>query len=141
MTTPQIEKIVNDLLAYSDLDFTKMGVPEIPGLVIKTMEIVEQIKGLTGQEKKDLVIKVVERVVDESDISGSLEPLILPMIPTMIDELVMVSDGKMKINERLTGHTQAFFYTVKAIFASCKDCKGCKGGCSGCKCKKCKGCK
>lgn len=60
-------------------------------------------KTLTGQQKKKLIIDSILLVIDETD-SGSMEkyePLIKIMIPTVIDNLIDVEKGKIKLNKQI----------------------------------------
>ena len=57
---------------------------------------------LTGQQKKKLIIDSLLVVLDETD-SGSLEvfePLIKTMIPTVVDNLIDVEKGKIRLNKK-----------------------------------------
>ena len=57
---------------------------------------------LTGQQKKKLVVDALLLVLDETN-SGSLEvfePLVKNMIPTVVDNLIDVEKGKIKLNKR-----------------------------------------
>ena len=58
-------------------------------------------KKLTGQQKKKLIIDALLLVLDETD-SGFMEgfePLIKVMIPTVVDNLIDVEKGKIKLNK------------------------------------------
>ncbi len=60
-------------------------------------------KNLTGQQKKKLIIDSTLLVIDETD-SGALEQfesLIKIMIPTVIDNLIDVEKGKIKLNKKV----------------------------------------
>ena len=66
------------------------------------MTIVGSYQQLTGLQKKDLVIKILETLLDESHLE-SLKPL----ISSMIDQFVLVNkDGKVSFN---TGGFKSIF--------------------------------
>jgi hypothetical protein len=54
---------------------------------------------LNGEQKKDLVVDILEYVVDNTDAGAFefLDPVIKDMLPGLIDTLVMVEDGKLHI--------------------------------------------
>ena len=56
---------------------------------------------LTGQQKKKLIIDALLLVLDETDsgILENFEPLIKIMIPTVVDNLIDVEKGKIKLNK------------------------------------------
>ena len=93
-----IGNIVSMLKTVKELDVKNFKIGSLPALVIKAMEIVEGLRNFTGAQKKALVVKSIQIIVDESDVAGMYEPFILPMVSQLIDELILVDGGKMKIN-------------------------------------------
>ncbi len=63
--------------------------------------LAESKRRLTGQQKKKLIIDALLLVLDETDsgILESFEPLIKVMIPTVVDNLIDVEKGKIKLNK------------------------------------------
>lgn len=61
----------------------------------------ESKRKLTGQQKKKLIVDALLLVLDETDsgILESFEPLIKNMIPTVVDNLIDVEKGKIKLNK------------------------------------------
>lgn len=114
-----VVRIVSQLKAMHG-DLVDFNMSKLPQLIIKTMELVENVKGLTGYQKKDLVTKCVHVVVDESDMAGIFEELVLPMIPKMVDEIIMVDAGKMKINNNLKKRFSKMFFAMGKLFSGCK---------------------
>jgi len=60
-------------------------------------------KNLTGQQKKKLIIDSILLAIDETDSSSleQFEPLIKIMIPNVIDNLIDVEKGKIKLNKKI----------------------------------------
>lgn len=58
-------------------------------------------KNLTGQQKKKLIVDSLLLVLDETDagILENFESLIKDMIPTVVDSLIDVEKGKIKLNK------------------------------------------
>jgi len=70
--------------------------------VMKCVRFLAQTKRkLTGQQKKKLIIDSLLLVLDETDsgILENFEPLIKVMIPTVVDNLIDVEKGKIKLNK------------------------------------------
>ena len=65
--------------------------------------LAESKRRLTGQQKKKLIIDALLLVLDETDsgILESFEPLIKVMIPTVVDNLIDVEKGKIKLIKEL----------------------------------------
>jgi hypothetical protein len=63
--------------------------------------LAESKRRLTGQQKKKLIIDGLLLVLDETDSVAleSFEPLIKVMIPTVVDNLIDVEKGKIKLNK------------------------------------------
>jgi hypothetical protein len=92
---------------------------KIPTIIIHSMEIVEKFSNLVGYQKKELVVNVVTKVLDESDIAGDFEPLILQMVPVLIDQFVEVDQGKLKINTKLRKRFQTLMRSIWKLFGAC----------------------
>ena len=71
--------------------------------VVRAMRhLARKHRRLTGQQKKKLIVDALLLVLDETN-SGALEvfePLIKTMIPTVVDNLVDVEKGKIKLNKK-----------------------------------------
>ena len=68
------------------------------GLVSTLMMYVQKIKGLTGPEKKDLVIDLIYSVIeqiDAGDQDSELETVLKTMVPPMIDSFSVM----LKVNK------------------------------------------
>ena len=77
------------------------------------MELVEKISGLNGPMKKELVIQCVRTIVDETNIAGSYESFILPLLPDLIDKIVYVDHGKLKINTSIRSRLHSFIKNIQ----------------------------
>jgi aspartyl aminopeptidase len=60
----------------------------ISSLLIHLMESVQKIKGLSGEEKKKLVLEVLKYTIDESDLSSSEKKLLGTLCETLIPETI-----------------------------------------------------
>ena len=71
--------------------------------VVRAMRyLARKQRKLTGQQKKKLIVDSLLLVLDETN-SGALEmfePIIKSMVPTVVDNLVDVEKGKIKLNKR-----------------------------------------
>jgi hypothetical protein len=71
-------------------------------IMMRCMEVVEKYKTLNGIEKRDLVlrimIKLVEDFENDQDEKEALRLLIKTMGPSMVDSLILASKGKFQIN-------------------------------------------
>ena len=73
------------------------------------MQLVETITKLNGFEKKQLVLQalrvLIEEIADEKDPNESQEKIILErvleaLLPTVIDQLIVVERGQLKFNKK-----------------------------------------
>ena len=58
---------------------------------------------MTGQQKKNLIIEAILLLLDETD-SGyyeKFEPIVKLMIPTVIDNMIDIEKGKIKLNKKV----------------------------------------
>ena len=70
------------------------------------MEIIEDIKELNGNEKKELVKKCIHRLIEKSDLEedkkGTLYILIHEVVPDVIAVIVSATKGELNVNKVLS---------------------------------------
>lgn len=75
----------------------------LPMLVAKAMEVAQQMSHLSGEEKKDAVVKGICMAIDASDMAGPFEGVLLELVPVLYDTIIEVDKGKIRINKKLRG--------------------------------------
>ncbi len=78
-------------------------VESIMKVVPQIIRHVQKYKSLSGQEKKTMVIAMLSHIVDITDGPGDddlWDPIIKRLIPHVIDTIVMVDKGKLKLNTK-----------------------------------------
>ena len=126
MSAEQLEVILNKILKAYPQGFD-LGNTTV--IVIDVMKQVDQIDDMSGLEKKGLVLDILNNIVDKTDAGEydkEIDAVLKIVIPTMIDKLVEVDQGKLKIRKNV----KDFF-----LFKWCGECKPRKDG-KGCKPKK-----
>lgn len=84
-------------------DFKIDNVMEVLPKIIKH---VQRYRNLTGPEKKNMIIAMLKHLVDITDGPGDddlWDPIIKRLIPSMVDTLVQVDKGKLKLNTKKGG--------------------------------------
>lgn len=76
-------------------------VSEIPDVLQICMQAAGDMKDLSGQEKKEAVVRALQMGIDASDIAGPLEGVVLGLVPSLCDLIVDVENGQVVINKRL----------------------------------------
>jgi hypothetical protein len=98
------------LQKYNADDINASNLPNIIGY---TMILVSNLKTLTGLQKKDLVMRTITTLItDNKDMSIDSKQILLILAPNLIDYLVKVDKGEIKIN---TGVSQ----DITNCFGSC----------------------
>ena len=90
-----IETLVDTLQGFS-LD-------NIITLVPRLIQHVENYKNLSGENKKNLVIKMLNHIIDVTDCPGDdeiLDPIMKRMVPPLIDTLIEVNSGQLKLKKK-----------------------------------------
>ena len=90
-----IETMVDSLEGFNMDKLTSL----LPSLI----KHVENYKNLRGKEKKSLVIKMLNHIIDITDCPGDdavLDPIMKRMVPGMIDLLIEVNNGKLKLKKK-----------------------------------------
>jgi len=109
--------------SIENFDPKAMSLSDIPRILIAVMEVVEKVKGMSGIQKKTLVIEIVTEIVDDSDLAGYYENFILSMIPNLIDQLVEADKGHLKLNSKLNSGIMSM---LSKLVCKCTKCTGCK---------------
>ena len=109
---------------------------EFPSFILLSITLLDKYKHLTGNEKKNLIIQALSKVVKDNIINGKLISFsteertslefLLSELPTLIDTLVGVANGKVdfKFNfdnpESIVRCLIKGFNIVKPLFLLCK---------------------
>lgn len=96
-------------LVKVNLKGKKFSYEDIPQNVAKCMEIAQSMSHLSGEEKQAAVTKAIQMAIDNSDVAGPLEGVIIEMVPFLIDAILDVDKGKLVINKRLRSSFCACF--------------------------------
>jgi hypothetical protein len=95
---------VEHLYSYmKNVHHEKITAVNIVIVTTELMQIVEKYKGLTGPQKKMLVINVIKKVVnsqvDSSETRSTLNTVIDFTLPVVIDNLIDAINGNMKFDK------------------------------------------
>jgi hypothetical protein len=90
-----IETLVDSLEGFNVENLIKL----LPRLIMH----VENYKNLSGENKKALVIRMLNHIIDITDCPGDdaiFDPIMKRMVPGMIDLLVEVDQGRLKLKKK-----------------------------------------
>ena len=102
-------------------DFKIESIMKVVPTIVKH---VQKYKSLTGTEKKTMIISMLSHIVDITDGPGNddlWDPIIKRLIPHVIDTLVLVDKGKLKLNTKKGG----LLKLVSKLFSCCRSSKCC----------------
>lgn len=86
----------------STQSFQRIGMDNIVEAVKAGMEITEVIAaGCPGHEKLAVLTEAVLVLVDESNFAGDYEPIVLTLVPHLVNTLIVVREGKLRVNRGL----------------------------------------
>lgn len=109
--------LVDKLLAL----FRQPTFDNLTSILIYTLQFLGTLKGIPGTTKKKMAINSIIRFVDATDMTGDLEPVVLRVLPTMIDNLISVDNQKLVINPKAKNIFGKAVSVVKSIpFMCCK---------------------
>lgn len=112
------DKIIDDIYnIFKDVIGTNgINVSNIAVVVVSLMQIVEKYGKLKGPQKKQIVLSVLNRTVDnfvtDADESEKLKLLLSISIPSLIDTFISMDKGEIVINVKK--------YSRK-LFSCCKN--------------------
>lgn len=108
-----------------------VNVGNVVDVSTKLMGLVGKVKGLDGHKKKFVVVQLLMYFVKNTGsgkIDDLMDPILLNVIPTVIDKLVEVERGQLVFNanvkEKVTPHAKSLWAKIKAKLAQI-DCSCC----------------
>jgi hypothetical protein len=107
-----------------------LSVENIMKIIPALIQHVEMYKDFTGEQKRTMVINMLKHLIDETDGPGNddlFDPILKRMVPSIIDTLVDIDKGKLKLTGKKLKKLPCFLL-FKGCFSGCKGCCSC-GGC------------
>lgn len=98
-----IVDVESKAVVESLIDLEDFSVSKIPSLLPKLIKHVEHYKKMTGKQKRSMIIRMIKHIIDVTDGPGDdafWDPIIKDLVPGMIDALLDVNDGKLKLRKR-----------------------------------------
>lgn len=92
-------------------DLEDFSITNLSKVLPKLMKHVENYKNLRGSQKRELVIKMIKHIIDITDGPGNDEfwdPILKDLVPGLIDTLVEVNDGKLRIRPKKLNFLKVF---------------------------------
>ena len=86
-------------------DLENFDVSSMMTVLPKLIKHVENYKNLRGEQKRELVISMLKHIIDITDGPGNDEvwdPILKKLIPSLINTLIEVNDGKLKLRKKPT---------------------------------------
>ena len=93
---------VNDFVEALSTNFKDISAEKIIELLPKIIQHVQKYKKLTGEQKKALIIKVLNLVIDKTDGPGDdeiFDPILKRLVPVLIDTFVKIGKNKIKFKK------------------------------------------
>ena len=101
-------------------------IENIMSVLPQIIKHVQKYNSLTGLEKKNMIISMLKHIVDITDGPGNddlWDPIIKRLIPGIIDTLVEIDKGKLKLNTKTKKGFLKKVFGFLNVFKSCKcDC-------------------
>ena len=84
-------------------DLENFNVSSMMSVLPKLIKHVENYKNLKGEQKRALVISMLKHIIDITDGPGNdaiWDPILKQLVPSLIDTLIEVNDGKLKLRKK-----------------------------------------
>lgn len=102
-----VENVLADRIyaaVKSSIRTKKVTVASATAMMGVAMAEVEKVRGLSGMEKKELVIYVISKLLDEIPINQAdrddIKAIVTGMLPSVIDAVVSAASGKLSLNTK-----------------------------------------
>ena len=90
-------------LASSFSDLEDVSIETLMKILPKLIQHVENYRNLKGDQKRSLVISIIRHIIDVTDGPGEddlWDPILTRLVPSLIDTLVDVNDGKLRLRRK-----------------------------------------
>jgi hypothetical protein len=109
----KMDQHVTDIVLHLHFAFEHLSMNNLVEVVVRAMEIAQKLESLEGPQKKEVVMRAVTRFVDEKDLLGPLEDVLLNLVPVMIDNLVAADRNKLMIHPQVVCAARGCFAFLK----------------------------
>jgi hypothetical protein len=99
ITLEEIKKHADEV---SNLFADGFQISDVFQVVPLVMEIVERVQGLSGEEKKQTALAIINHVIDTTDAPGPdaiIDPILKRLAPYVVELVISVSKGKFGVNK------------------------------------------
>ena len=92
--------VVDDLIKQITHTLPTEGITpgNVAQLVLQLMQLVERVPSLSGAQKKQIVIQVVNRLLQQFNVSSEVQSLISMTVPPLIDAFIQVDKKQVMIS-------------------------------------------
>lgn len=101
MTDKPIRDFSEEVVVFLHDTYNFTNMSNITTVVVDAMQLAQGMAELEGYQKKAVVIKAVTQFVDDTDAMGSLEPVLLRLVPVMIDNLIAADRQKLILHPQV----------------------------------------
>ena len=103
--------------------FREPTIDDIANILVYTLQFLGRLKDIPGKKKKEIALNTIVNFVDVTNITGNFEPVVLRMLPSMIDNLIAVDKHSLVINPRAKNIFSKSIGLIKSTPFPCKACK------------------
>ena len=115
-----MDGLVNSIVSLLNGAFGDPSMANLVDVVVKAMEIAQEADVFSGTEKKEIVITSVTRFIDEKDMLGRFEDMMIDVVPVMIDNLIAADRQKLKLHPQVVTVARGCFGFCKKKLRSQK---------------------
>jgi len=107
------DNILKKIKELISMDLTKIKYHEIPHILFLVTKIVYEDRGLDKERQRSLIIKIVNILIDKTDMAPLIKKAVKDMIPHLIDKYVEIDNGSMRIKVRTYGRVGRMWIKVR----------------------------
>jgi len=112
MEEDQIFQKIKELVA---IDFKKIKYTDVPHLLLVITKFVYEDQHLKDEKvKKDLIVKVVQLLIDKSEMDFVIKLAVKEMIPYLVDKYIEIDNGTVKIKIRTYGSVGSVWIKIRS---------------------------
>ena len=102
-----VKQVINsqstiDLIEELSITFKDISSEKIVEIIPKILVHVKQFKKLSAENKKQLIVDILNQIIDKTDGPGDdeiFDPILKRLVPTIIDTFLKIDNGELSLKK------------------------------------------
>lgn len=107
------ESILQKVKEIVSMDLSKIKYYEVPHLLMIVTKIVYEDEYLDENLQKDMIVKIVYLLIDNSDMNPVIKGIVKDLVPHIVNKYIEIDNGSVKIKIRTYGKCGSIWIKIR----------------------------